>query len=699
MPRRCSGNSARPENPEDPEDPEDPESGKNGEDPEDGEEAPPGDTELVSRMRGGNTTAYEEFRRRHYDAVRRYTGHCCRTAAAADALADEVFARTLLTVRDGTGPDTAMRVHLLTVVRQVAAAWGRTACWEQLAEEFAVFAVAADSPGSGESFESDADVRAMWRAERSTVVDAFRCLPERWQVVLWHTVVENEPPRGAAPLLGLTAPAAERLARRAEEGLRQAYLHAHIGRARAAGGDCAHHVDRLGAYTRRSRRTRPGRGLHRHLEQCADCRSAARGAGDVRERLRLLLPVAVMGWGAAEYAAHPRCPARSAYSAHSAAGEHGVRRAGPYPRPAETAGAAGYAVVSALGDGAVPGSVGEAGPAGSTWPARAARGEGQAGRRCLLDAPAGRSGADGTSVSDGLCATAKAGVTAGVMAAAVATALTLALVGDGQRPRGPQPGAGSPGPAATLPDTADGAGTGAEVKGSRLRDLEVADAEPAVGTAVTGPGHRAGPSGRTDRPGGPAGDASVPPAAPGVPGGGVVPDVPESVRPDVGSPLTSPPSTPPPAVRPPAARSGPTVHRLEQLYRDGSGAGGPDVRRGESGWLWPRSHLYVDGRDRGPGATVRAGSSVVVEVGGACTVFEALVGVDDLTLGRGAVRFAVHADGVRLWRSGLLRRGDAPVPVRVPLTGRRTVRLVVEARTVVDQTVLADWVRARFGCR
>ncbi|WP_233221258.1 NPCBM/NEW2 domain-containing protein [Streptomyces carminius] len=658
----------------------------------------PSDTELVSRMRGGDTTAYEEFRRRHYGAVRRYTGHCCRTSSAADALADEVFARTLLTVRDGTGPDTAMRVQLLTVVRQVAAAWGRTACWEQLAEEFAVFAVAADSPGSGESFESDADVRAMWRAERSTVVDAFRRLPERWQVVLWHTVVENEPPRGAAPLLGLTARAAERLAHRAEEGLRQAYLHAHIGRARAAGGDCARHVDRLGAYTRRSRRTRPGRGVHRHLEQCVDCRSAAWDAGDVRERLRLLLPVAVMGWGAAEYSAHPGYSARSAYSA---AGEYGFHRMGPYPRPAETAGAAGYAVVGVLDEGAVPGSAGEVGWAGPPGSARAARGKGPAGRGCLLDAPGGRPGADGTTVSDGLGATAKAGVTAGVMAAAVATALTLALVGDGQRPRGPQPGTGSPGPAATLPDTADGAGTGAEVKGSRLRDLEVAAAEPdadaVVGAGVAGPGRRAGaPAGRADRPGDPAGNASVPPAAPGSPGRGVVPDVPGSVRPDVGSPLVSPP--PAPSARPPA-RSGPAVHRLERLYRDGPGAGGPDVRRDESGWLWPRSHLYVDGRDRGPGVTVRAGSSVVVEVGGACTVFEALAGVDDLTLGRGAVRFAVHADGVRLWRSDLLRRGDAPVPVRVPLTGRRTVRLVVEAPTVVDQAVLADWARARFHCR
>jgi hypothetical protein len=42
------------------------------------------------------------------------------------------------------------------------------------------------------------------------------------------------------------------------------------------------------------------------------------------------------------------------------------------------------------------------------------------------------------------------------------------------------------------------------------------------------------------------------------------------------------------------------------------------------------------------------------------------------------VYFSVYADGVRLWRSGLVEGGDPAVPAQVNLTGRSTVRLVVE---------------------
>ncbi|MCG3044527.1 NPCBM/NEW2 domain-containing protein [Streptomyces sp. S1A] len=97
--------------------------------------------------------------------------------------------------------------------------------------------------------------------------------------------------------------------------------------------------------------------------------------------------------------------------------------------------------------------------------------------------------------------------------------------------------------------------------------------------------------------------------------------------------------------------------------------------------------------------TVPARSSVTVDLGGDCTSFEALAGVDDLTALRGAVRFSVYGDGVRLWESGVVRRGEEPVPVHVPLTGVRTLRLVVEPNGLLDSVVMAGWARARIGCR
>lgn len=187
------------------------------------------DAELVDQVRAGQDHAYEELYRRHAESVRRYARSCCRDAHTAEDLTGEVFARTLQAIRGGSGPESAVRAYLLTTVRRVAATWGNTARREQLVEDFAVFAVtAAGSTVTDRSADLGADVRAMHEAERSLAIRAFRTLPERWQTVLWHTAVEDESPSEVAPLLGLTPNAAAVLAHRAREGLRQAYLQAHV---------------------------------------------------------------------------------------------------------------------------------------------------------------------------------------------------------------------------------------------------------------------------------------------------------------------------------------------------------------------------------------------------------------------------------------------------------------------------------------
>src|SRR5207244_9381972 len=106
-------------------------------------------------------------------------------------------------------------------------------------------------------------------AEQTMAVQAFRSLPERYQTVLWHTTVEDESPSEVAPLLGLTANATAVLAHRAREGLKQAYLQAHVSQSLTSGGDCARYADRLGAYARGGLRMRAERGLRKHLEECA----------------------------------------------------------------------------------------------------------------------------------------------------------------------------------------------------------------------------------------------------------------------------------------------------------------------------------------------------------------------------------------------------------------------------------------------
>ncbi|KAF4405566.1 sigma-70 family RNA polymerase sigma factor [Streptomyces lycii] len=366
----------------------------------------PSDAELVERVRRGDDNAYEEVFRRHARSVRQYARSCCRDRDTADDLTAEVFARTLQAVRGGAGPTASVRAYLLTTVRRVAADWVRTAKQEQLVDDFAVFAdTAARSRGQQDnSPELGADVHAMHQAERSLAVQAFRSLPERWQTVLWHTTVEEESPSEVAPLLGLSANAAAVLAHRAREGLKQAYLQAHVASAPEENPDCAPYAGRLGAYARGGLRIRAERGLRQHLDGCARCREVAVELRDVNAGLRATLPVAVIGWFAAGYA-------------FKAAGV-----------AAGAAGAAAGAGVAAAATG---------GPAGGSAAGAAAAG-----------------GAGGAAASEGLGLPVKIGIAAGVAVATVVTA--FALTGGDSPPVRPQakPPVASAEPAPAEPDPA-----------------------------------------------------------------------------------------------------------------------------------------------------------------------------------------------------------------------------------------------------
>ena len=88
--------------------------------------------------------------------------------------------------------------------------------------------------------------------ENSAAAAAFASLPERWQLVLWHTEVEGQKPAEVGELLGMSANSVSALAYRAREGLRQAFLNSHIAEIEDA--DCRWTHDHLG-------RLRPQRGL------------------------------------------------------------------------------------------------------------------------------------------------------------------------------------------------------------------------------------------------------------------------------------------------------------------------------------------------------------------------------------------------------------------------------------------------------
>ncbi|MFI5805808.1 sigma-70 family RNA polymerase sigma factor [Streptomyces sp. NPDC051561] len=585
------------------------------------------DADLIERMRGGDDQAYEELFRRHSEPVRRYARTCCRDAHTADDLTAEVFARTLQAVRGGSGPEHAVRAYLLTTVRRVAAAWAKTTRREQLVEDFAVFAAQAgraSEVSDDDTLDLGADVRAMHEAEQTLAMQAFRSLPERWQAVLWHTTVEEESPSAVAPLFGLTANATAVLASRAREGLKQAYLQAHVSTSLTAGGDCAQYADRLGAYSRGGLRMRAERGLRKHLEECAKCRLAAGELRDVNAGIPALLPVAVIGWVAAGYSV-------------------------------KAAGIVAGGAVGAAGAGA-------AAAAGGAGAGAGAAGAGAAG------AGAGGSGgaAGGGLAAEGLGAPAKVGIGAAV-AVAVTAGLVFAFVGDDD-PMPPRVDAKPPAVKPVVPKP-------------------VVPKPPPPSPAPP----RATPAPKPPKP-------PAPPRATPAP----KPPKPPVVRPPAPKPPPPPKPRPkPPVVKPPPPAPPAAYPVAELTYSPLGDHTSPEVRLADSSPLWQRSAMSIGGVGYGHGVSVPPDSSVTIDLNRKCTTYDAMAGVDDMTMGSGAVRFSVYGDGVRLWRSPVIRGGDAAVPVHVGIAGRKTLRLVtesVESGEPGDAAGFADWARSRIGC-
>jgi RNA polymerase sigma factor (sigma-70 family) len=247
------------------------------------------DAELITAVRVGDTGAYEELYRRHVDAAMSVGRHLTGSKADAEDVVSEAFARVLSALQRGAGPEMAFRPYLLTSVRN--AFYDRTRkdkrldVTDDVPEDLGRVLAAAAA--------SDDDV------ERKMAATAFASLPERWQLVLWHTEVEGRSPAEVGPLLGLAPNAVAALAYRAREGLRQAYLNAHI-QARPPAG-CEDIVPKLGAYVRHDLSNRDRQKVEAHLEGCERCRAIVAELEEAGSRLGILLIPLIAGIPAAAY--------------------------------------------------------------------------------------------------------------------------------------------------------------------------------------------------------------------------------------------------------------------------------------------------------------------------------------------------------------------------------------------------------------
>ncbi|MFP3380636.1 zf-HC2 domain-containing protein, partial [Bacillus sp. SIMBA_069] len=90
-------------------------------------------------------------------------------------------------------------------------------------------------------------------------------------------------PAAVAPLLGLTANGTAALAYRAREGLRQAWIQAHISSS-PEGSEHRWTTERLGSYSRGGLGRRDTARLERHLAECTKCSIVAVEARNVGAR-------------------------------------------------------------------------------------------------------------------------------------------------------------------------------------------------------------------------------------------------------------------------------------------------------------------------------------------------------------------------------------------------------------------------------
>lgn len=240
------------------------------------------DEALVERSRAGDRHAFAELWRRHFRSGARVARQFTSSLDADDLVA-EAYTRIYQRVLAGGGPRGAFRPYLYTTIRNLASTWGA-----------AVRDITVDDMTAFEDPATSEDPAAI-ALDRTLTARAFRSLPERWQCVLWYTEVEGMDPHEVAPILGMTANGVAALSYRAREGLRKAWLQAHINDA-AASGECQWAIARIGENARRGLGRRDAERMAFHLATCAKCSIISEEVDELGSRLALvMLPILLGG--------------------------------------------------------------------------------------------------------------------------------------------------------------------------------------------------------------------------------------------------------------------------------------------------------------------------------------------------------------------------------------------------------------------
>lgn len=108
--------------------------------------------------------------------------------------------------------------------------------------------------------------------------------------------------------------------------------------------------------------------------------------------------------------------------------------------------------------------------------------------------------------------------------------------------------------------------------------------------------------------------------------------------------------------------------------------------------------LSIRGTTYPKGLGIHAGSDIRYNLGGACTTFNAIAGIDDEVGPNGSVVFQVWTDGVKVYDSALTSGTADGKNVSVDLTGKNQLRLVVTDGGDGPAFDHANWANARINC-
>jgi RNA polymerase sigma factor (sigma-70 family) len=241
------------------------------------------DEELIANARSGDQGAFAELWRRHYRSGARVARQFT-SSIDADDLVSEAYTRIYQRVLAGGGPSGAFRPYLYTTIRNLASTWGAKSRDVQV-DDIADY----EDP-------STIDDPVAVALDRTLTARAFRSLPERWQSVLWYTEVEGMDPHEVAPILGMSANGVAALSYRAREGLRKAWLQAHVSEPGVSEA-CKWTIARLGDNARHSLTAREQEKLSDHLKTCAKCGIVSEEVDEVGSHLAMVLLPIMLGAG------------------------------------------------------------------------------------------------------------------------------------------------------------------------------------------------------------------------------------------------------------------------------------------------------------------------------------------------------------------------------------------------------------------